>query len=121
MERPKCRCGNLLVLYKKPNGRTYWSKRCQTCIRARARYQSRKGKSYQDYKKDRCALCGFVALHKCQLDVDHIDGDGTNHDPSNLQTLCANCHRLKTQMNREHVKRGMKDYLQNQLRLFDES
>jgi 5-methylcytosine-specific restriction endonuclease McrA len=31
-----------------------------------------------------------------QLDVDHIDGNHRNNNPENLQTLCANCHRLKT-------------------------
>ena len=32
----------------------------------------------------------------CQLDVDHIDGNHNNDEEVNLQTLCANCHRLKT-------------------------
>ncbi|OYW72998.1 MAG: hypothetical protein B7Z37_23290, partial [Verrucomicrobia bacterium 12-59-8] len=30
------------------------------------------------------------------LEVDHIDGNHKNNDPSNLWTLCANCHREKT-------------------------
>jgi len=47
-------------------------------------------------KKDRCDYCGFVALHPCQLDVDHIDGNSLNNEEGNHQTLCANCHRLKT-------------------------
>jgi 5-methylcytosine-specific restriction endonuclease McrA len=38
-----------------------------------------------------------------QLDVDHIDGDHTNNELNNLQTLCANCHRLKTQVNNDHT------------------
>lgn len=46
-------------------------------------------------------MCGFVAVDPCQLDVDHIDGNSKNDDPSNWQTLCANCHRLKTKRNRE--------------------
>ena len=53
-------------------------------------------KSYRFYKESECKSCGFVALHPCQLDVDHIDGNHKNNDPANLQTLCANCHRLKT-------------------------
>jgi len=51
---------------------------------------------YKEYKGTTCEMCGFVPEHKCQLDVDHIDGNHSNDDPTNLQTLCANCHRLKT-------------------------
>jgi hypothetical protein len=51
--------------------------------------------SYRRYKKDYCEQCG-VKYHKCQLDVDHIDGKHGNNAVDNLQTLCANCHRLKS-------------------------
>ena len=54
---------------------------------------------YSVHKKDHCQQCGFNPVHTSQLDVDHIDGDRWNNDPSNLQTLCANCHRLKTHLN----------------------
>jgi 5-methylcytosine-specific restriction endonuclease McrA len=53
------------------------------------------------YKKDYCEECGFVAVHRSQLDIDHIDGNHLNNDMTNLQTLCANCHRLKTQQNKD--------------------
>ena len=53
---------------------------------------------YRINKKDKCESCGFIPKHKCQLDVDHIDGDKHNNEKSNLQTLCANCHRLKTHL-----------------------
>ncbi|QHZ60024.1 hypothetical protein PJKIFABJ_00088 [Pseudomonas phage PE09] len=66
--------------------------------------QATKGKDkYKLYKGDSCECCGFVAIHKVQLDVDHIDGNHFNNDPSNLQTLCANCHRLKTFLNGEYM------------------
>ncbi len=54
---------------------------------------------YAVHKKDYCEHCNFKPVHISQLDVDHIDGDRYNNDPSNLQTLCANCHRLKTHLN----------------------
>lgn len=53
---------------------------------------------YTVYKKEKCEHCGFDPEHSSQLDVDHIDGDRYNNNPSNLQTLCANCHRLKTHL-----------------------
>jgi hypothetical protein len=53
------------------------------------------------HKKNYCELCGFVANHRAQLDIDHIDGDHQNNDMTNLQTLCANCHRLKTHQNKD--------------------
>lgn len=59
---------------------------------------------YRRYKKKVCEKCGFIPEHKCQLDVDHIDGNHQNNDPSNLQTLCANCHRLKTFLNKDYIK-----------------
>jgi 5-methylcytosine-specific restriction endonuclease McrA len=56
---------------------------------------------YRIHKKDACELCNFKPVHSSQLDVDHIDGNRKNNDPSNLQTLCSNCHRLKTYLNRD--------------------
>ena len=59
--------------------------------------------SYNGYvKKKKCECCGFKAVHRIQLDVDHVDGDHTNNLHSNLQTLCANCHRLKTLLNKDY-------------------
>lgn len=55
-------------------------------------------------RKSVCEHCGFVPVHHCQLDVDHIDGDRMNNSTANLQTLCANCHRLKTFLNKDWAK-----------------
>lgn len=73
------------------NGKGVYKAICRVCNKAR--YDNL---GYRLHKGSYCELCGFVAVHPCQLDVDHIDGDKVNNDPSNLQTLCANCHRLKT-------------------------
>lgn len=60
-------------------------------------------KLYRRFVGASCNQCGFVPDHPGQLDVDHIDGDHDNDDPANLQTLCANCHRLKTFADRGSV------------------
>lgn len=67
---------------------------CELCTRPA------KPKAYQKIKKPHCEGCGFVAVDRCQLDVDHINGDHKDDTPSNLQTLCANCYRLKTHRGR---------------------
>jgi len=59
---------------------------------------------YTNHKKSYCENidgrlgnpCTSTIDHECQLSVDHIDGDHNNDDPENLQTLCHNCHALKT-------------------------
>ena len=58
-------------------------------------------KRYDPRKKNYCEECGFKAKHGCQLDVDHKDGNHKNKSDRNIQTLCANCHRLKTKLRRE--------------------
>lgn len=42
-----------------------------------------------------CERCGFVPEHARQMDVHHRDRDRLNNVPENLETLCANCHRLE--------------------------
>lgn len=85
--------GRIVGRYK--DGSTKYGKRCSTCHHAR--YET----TYRADKKDKCDMCGFIPKHKCQLDVDHIDGNHNNNNKDNLQTLCANCHRLKTFLNND--------------------
>ena len=39
------------------------------------------------------------------LEVDHVDGDHTNNDPSNLKTKCSDEHGYKTQKNKDYLNR----------------
>jgi hypothetical protein len=50
--------------------------------------------------------CNCTIHDSSQLEVDHIDGNPFNNDPSNLQTLCANCHKYKTHKNKDHISPG---------------
>ena len=93
--RKTCTCGNLVQLKcYDTNGAPKWKTRCATC--------NRKGRRT---KKDHCEMCGFKALDPVQLDVDHINGISSDNRPENLQTLCANCHRLKTKQSGDWNKR----------------
>ena len=85
----------------KSNGK--YASICSQCDKRK--YQDKKKRNkridrskrpYIKFKKDVCEKCGFIPEHSCQLDVDHIDGNHKNNEEINLQTLCANCHRLKT-------------------------
>jgi 5-methylcytosine-specific restriction endonuclease McrA len=45
-----------------------------------------------------CSKCGFNKTHpvdgRTVLEINHIDGNPTNHTPKNLEVLCPNCHAL---------------------------
>jgi hypothetical protein len=84
----------------KKNGQTIYKPRCQRCDQLKFGNYKR---PHKKHKKDHCESCKFKALHSCQLDVDHIDGNNKNNSLDNLQTLCANCHRLKTIVNGDHL------------------
>jgi hypothetical protein len=71
------------------------------CRRKCKEHASRKRKKGQVIAKVYCECCGFIPIHVCQLDIDHIDGNHQNNERGNLQVLCANCHRLKTYLNRD--------------------
>ena len=69
-------------------------------------HHKRKYKMGGEHKIHRKSYCenedgrlGFICTAKIveprwQLDADHIDGDRDNNHYSNIQTLCANCHRI---------------------------
>lgn len=76
-------------------GRPIYRALCDRCHRERHGI-ARDSREYVAHKGPICEECGFVPVHPCQLDVDHIDGNHENDNPANLKTLCANCHRLKT-------------------------
>jgi 5-methylcytosine-specific restriction endonuclease McrA len=91
-------CGPL-VRIKKSNGKWY---RCY------AQYIYKKTeieRPWDFHRKDYCEKCGFIPEHTCQMTVDHIDGNKRNNNPENFQTLCANCHNLKSYLNKEHRNR----------------
>jgi 5-methylcytosine-specific restriction endonuclease McrA len=92
-------CGSVRITLRDKTKKKLNSKyRCRTVHRAS---NNRNSYPYRKHKKNYCEKCGFIPEHMVQLDVDHIDGNNKNNDLSNLQTLCANCHRYKTFLNKD--------------------
>jgi 5-methylcytosine-specific restriction endonuclease McrA len=69
---------------------------------------------YRRYRKNYCenidGRLGFVCttnvIWNGMLDVDHIDGNPTNNNPENLQTLCKCCHAYKTNEEEDYLTPG---------------
>lgn len=88
-------CG-LVTIYQRNDikkNSIYWR-----CGKSSPNKRMKKQKIHRSMKKDVCELCGFIPKHAQQLDIHHKDGNHYNDTPENMQTLCANCHRL------EHVQ-----------------
>ena len=47
-----------------------------------------------EYKCVNCGCDGHWQGGEISLEIDHIDGDNTNNELSNLRYLCPNCHAL---------------------------
>lgn len=100
-------CSNILGL-KQSRTATYCSRSCASRNRIawnKGLHDKNTKYAYKKCKKDLCERCGFIPEDSCQLDVDHKDGNHDNNSEDNLQTLCANCHRLKTKQNKETANR----------------
>ena len=85
------------------NGKRIYKNCCTSCNAKKYNIEklSSKKKFQNKYRKGYCENCKFIPIHVCQLDLDHIDGNHKNNSPDNLQTLCANCHRLKTYLSKD--------------------
>jgi 5-methylcytosine-specific restriction endonuclease McrA len=101
-------CGVVRIIDKPRNkGKRGWvcqkakQQRNRKSAKTTGRNKPREKRKYRKYVQDKCSRCGFIPEDICQLDVDHIDGNHKNNSVENLQTLCSNCHRVKTKINKE--------------------
>lgn len=57
-----------------------------------------------------CTKCGFSTPHPDDgrpiLEINHIDGNGTNHSPDNLEVICPNCHALTSSYRARNKGKG---------------
>lgn len=78
-----------------------------TCRSCQGKGRASGKHAYKAHKKTycenlKCPLAG-QKYEPYLLDVDHIDGNKANDDPSNFVTLCCVCHRRKTHQARDFV------------------
>ena len=95
------RCGKRLFR-KRYNGtlesnlafrrRRYCSLRCAKSRGIHTMNSTSQHKISQAFRKARCERCGVKPKRKASLHVHHKNGDWTNHQPENLETLCIGCH-----------------------------
>lgn len=56
------------------------------------------------YKCQNCGCDGHWQNGIITLEIDHIDGDNTNNEISNLRYLCPNCHALTDTYRGKNIK-----------------
>ena len=56
------------------------------------------------YKCQNCGCDGHWQNGIIALEIDHIDGDNTNNEMSNLRYLCPNCHALTDTYRGRNIK-----------------
>ena len=56
------------------------------------------------YKCQNCGCDGHWQNGVIALEIDHIDGDNTNNEISNLRYLCPNCHALTDTYRGKNIK-----------------
>ncbi len=57
-------------------------------------------------KDEKCEICGIIDWlgNKIPLELDHIDGNRTNHRLENLRILCPNCHSQTSTYRAKNIK-----------------
>jgi hypothetical protein len=93
-----CGCGNPRASKGLDElGRRRYRTQCYQCV-----YKAR-----LLVKATRCKICGISPENKSDLHIDHIDGNRSNNSTNNIQTLCVECHKYKTNKQQDWKKKNV--------------
>lgn len=53
-----------------------------------------------------CRFCNDAGRTTVATEVDHIDGNSSNNEPSNLRSLCRPCHSARTARDQAFGRKG---------------
>jgi hypothetical protein len=98
-----------------PNRNIYCNNKCQLEYQRKSIFQSLEEGDFSRYNRcdtidtiskkyliekfgDKCMICGWGEKNEytniVPIQINHIDGNPLNHDLSNVELLCPNCHSL---------------------------
>jgi hypothetical protein len=102
----RCRNFNVCHNYVPPGRKYYCSEECRLQVNVLNNFKLLKKLVY---KRDNytCKICGRK-FSPSQLECDHIKPialGGKEFDITNLQTLCKDCHRIKTKQDMEKIRK----------------
>lgn len=79
------------------HGRRRYRTQCYKCV-----YKAR-----LHVKATKCKICGISPENTSDLHLDHIDGNRSNNSVNNIQTLCVECHKYKTNKQQDWKKKNV--------------
>lgn len=90
MTRPVCiMCDAPAAVNYKKNGKTYYRKFCDVCVREKKKPNPFKVHGYR--KSSTCDHCGYKSKYPDSFIIYYLDGNKANTKLANLKTVCLNC------------------------------
>lgn len=116
-KKPRSKCLHCEKECKRPIAK-YCSNKCQIAYQREIKVSEQRAchralRNYLMQKDPACARCRIKEwlCHYVALELDHIDGDSSNNELSNVRLLCPNCHsqtdtyKAKNRGNGRHSRR----------------